>query len=185
MGERSVQQVKESLINRVVTILATYRKHCAQPGSNINQLILPEALKLLPVYLTGLLKCDAIDGGPEMVPDDKAYAQIRTLGAGVDLSQSIIYPRLLRFQYDEQQQQLLCAHLRCAYQRLADPLGMAYVLENGFYLFFYLPAMPESEAQKTFIRNVFGVNSAELIDPEKVRHLPVFHLPGHFFQLET
>jgi hypothetical protein len=42
-------------------------------------LILPEALKLLPVYITGALKCDAIDGGPEMMPDDKAYAQVVTL----------------------------------------------------------------------------------------------------------
>lgn len=51
------------MINRVVQILTSYRRNCASPGSSPGQLILPETLKLLPVYLTGIIKCDAIDGG--------------------------------------------------------------------------------------------------------------------------
>lgn len=61
-------------------------------------MILPEALKLLPVYMTGLLKCDAIDGGPEVQPDDKALAQLRMLGAHPALSQVFLYPRLLKIE---------------------------------------------------------------------------------------
>lgn len=98
LGEKTVQQVKEALITRTVTILAAYRKHCAQPGSSLGQLILPEALKLLPVYVTGALKCDAIDGGAEMLPDDKAYAQIRALSASLRGSQATLYPKLLRIE---------------------------------------------------------------------------------------
>lgn len=97
-GEKTPQQVKEMLISRVVQILTAYRKHCAQPGSSLGQLILPEALKLLPVYLTGALKCDAIDGGPEMMVDDKALAQLMLLGAHPSLSQVTLYPKLLAIQ---------------------------------------------------------------------------------------
>jgi len=61
--------------NRIITIYLLHLTHFFLSG----QLILPEALKLLPVYITGALKCDAIDGGPEMMPDDKAYAQVVTL----------------------------------------------------------------------------------------------------------
>lgn len=98
LGDKTVQQVKEALISKTVTILAAYRKHCAQPGSSLGQLILPEALKLLPVYITGALKCDAIDGGAEMLPDDKAYAQVRALSAELRASQSTLYPKLLRIE---------------------------------------------------------------------------------------
>lgn len=162
-----MQQVKEALINRTVLILTTYRKHCAQPGSTVGQLVLPETLKLLPVYLTGMIKVDAIDGGPEMLPDDKAYAQIRTLGANVDLSHSIVYPRLLAFYYDDSET-LQSSPQRCAAYRLANPKNVAYVLENGFYLFMFLPALPDPTNQNTFIRNVFGVASLQQIDTDRV-----------------
>ena len=114
-GEKTVQQTKEILINRSIGILTAYRRHCAQPGSSLGntinvriasnnysltsgQLILPEALKLLPMYICGAIKCDAIDGGPEMTPDDKAFAQIKLIGANLSLSQVILYPRLLRIE---------------------------------------------------------------------------------------
>lgn len=64
----------------------------------LGQLILPEALKLLPMYICGLLKCDAIDGGSEMTPDDKAHAQLKLIGSSLALSQVTLYPRLLRIE---------------------------------------------------------------------------------------
>ncbi len=42
-------------------MLACYRKNCAQ-STTAGQLILPETLKLLPVYVTSLIKCDALTG---------------------------------------------------------------------------------------------------------------------------
>lgn len=42
-------------------MLACYRKNCAQ-ATTAGQLILPETLKLLPVYTTSLIKCDALTG---------------------------------------------------------------------------------------------------------------------------
>ena len=82
----------------MINILTAYRKHCAQPGTSLGQLILPESLKLLPVYTTGLLKCDAIDGGPEMQPDDKAQAQLKLLSSHPSLSQVLLYPRLIQIE---------------------------------------------------------------------------------------
>lgn len=72
-------------VSRFIFRYNNYRQHLFlaslsnSPFLSSGQLILPEALKLLPVYITGALKCDAIDGGPEMMPDDKAYAQVITL----------------------------------------------------------------------------------------------------------
>jgi len=162
-GEKTPQQVKELLINRVVQILTAYRKHCAQPGSSLGQLILPEALKLLPVYLTGALKCDAIDGGPEMMVDDKALAQLRLLGAHPSLSQVTLYPKLLCIQYesdDTSDGTLRATQIRDSIMRLNDPSAVAYLLENGHYIFIYLPTAipPQSQPHHQFLEKVFGPN---------------------------
>lgn len=60
--ESTPKTVKDNLISRCANILAAYRKHCASPTS-AGQLILPECMKLLPLYINSLLKSDAISGG--------------------------------------------------------------------------------------------------------------------------
>ena len=52
-------QLKENLVNRVSNSLACYRQHCAAP-SQPGQLILPETLKLLPLYCHCLLRSPAL-----------------------------------------------------------------------------------------------------------------------------
>jgi hypothetical protein len=49
------------LIVQCVTILYTYRKFCATASSS-GQLILPEALKLLPLYTMGMLAIPPLHG---------------------------------------------------------------------------------------------------------------------------
>ena len=48
-----------SITERAIEMLQSYRKHCAPAGSSSGQLILPESLKLLPVYLSALFKTPA------------------------------------------------------------------------------------------------------------------------------
>ena len=60
--ELSPKAIKDGLNSRCATILAAYRKHCSSPQS-IGLLILPECMKLLPLYTNSLLKSDALTGG--------------------------------------------------------------------------------------------------------------------------
>lgn len=60
--EHNPKAVKDGIINRAAQILANYRKNCASPSS-AGQLILPECMKLLPLYVNCLLKSDALSGG--------------------------------------------------------------------------------------------------------------------------
>ena len=48
----SLAQVREQMMNFCINILHAYRKFCATVSSS-GQLILPEALKLLPLYTLG------------------------------------------------------------------------------------------------------------------------------------
>lgn len=62
LRSKAAKQVKETMVEKGVGMLAVYRKHCASTSSP-GQLILPEALKLLPVYMGALLKTDLFRTG--------------------------------------------------------------------------------------------------------------------------
>jgi len=51
----SLQAAKDAIDKTVVNVLHTYRRHCATDTSP-GQLILPEALKLLPLYTLAMQK---------------------------------------------------------------------------------------------------------------------------------
>ncbi len=55
----SYKSIRETFTNQVAVILSCYRKQCSNqsPGG---QLILPESLKLLPMYANCLLKSHAL-----------------------------------------------------------------------------------------------------------------------------
>jgi len=72
--ESTPKTVKDNLIARCANMLAVYRKHCATPSS-AGQLILPECMKLLPLYINCLLKSDALSGGKNIFYMD-IYASI-------------------------------------------------------------------------------------------------------------
>lgn len=62
LSEHSPKSIKEGIIARCAQSLACYRKHCATPSS-VGQLVLPESMKLLPLYANCLLRSDALSGG--------------------------------------------------------------------------------------------------------------------------
>ena len=49
-------------MSQVAQILACYRKNCSTPAP-MGQLILPESMKLLPLYANCVVKSDALQGG--------------------------------------------------------------------------------------------------------------------------
>jgi protein transport protein SEC24 len=55
ISEFSAPEIRKRSIKKVVDLLATYRKKCSTAQKD-GQLILPDALKLLPIYSLGLLK---------------------------------------------------------------------------------------------------------------------------------
>jgi len=55
------KSIRDSIITQAANMLACYRKNCAQ-STTLGQLILPETLKLLPVYVAALIKSDALTG---------------------------------------------------------------------------------------------------------------------------
>lgn len=66
LRNKPAKAVKEAMVEKGVGMLASYRKNCAS-ASSPGQLILPEALKLMPVYMNAMLKSDMFRTGVFLV----------------------------------------------------------------------------------------------------------------------
>ncbi|XP_042905393.1 protein transport protein Sec24C [Parasteatoda tepidariorum] len=166
--EEAPKQIKDYLITRAAQILACYRKNCAQ-ASSAGQLILPECMKLLPLYINCLIKCDALSGGQEMTTDDRSFIMLTALSMDVESSAAYLYPRLipLHEMQPNPEQCELPVSVRCSLERLKDH-GI-YLLENGLNLFIWIGM----NADSTWIQNIFGKPSVAHIDVEKPCLLPL------------
>ncbi|NXN97562.1 SC24C protein, partial [Rhinopomastus cyanomelas] len=164
-----VKTVRDALINQCAQILACYRKNCASPSS-AGQLILPECMKLLPVYLNCVLKSDVLQPGPEVTTDDRAY--IRQLVTSMDVAETNVffYPRLLPLTKADVDSNSLPAAIRNSEERLSK--GDIYLLENGLNIFVWVGV----NVQQSLIQNLFGVSSFGQIS-KALSTLPVLENP--------
>ncbi|XP_032087564.1 protein transport protein Sec24C isoform X2 [Thamnophis elegans] len=164
-----VKTVRDSLINQCAQILACYRKNCASPSS-AGQLILPECMKLLPVYLNCVLKSDVLQPGSEVTTDDRAY--IRQLISSMDVAETHVffYPRLLPLTKIDYSSDSLPIAIRNSEERLSK--GDIYLLENGLNIFLWVGV----NVQQGLIQNLFGVSSFSQINSSMCT-LPVLDNP--------
>ncbi|XP_070847397.1 protein transport protein Sec24C isoform X1 [Chaetodon trifascialis] len=159
--------VRDTLVNQCAQILACYRKNCASPSS-AGQLILPECMKLLPVYLNCVLKSDVLLPGADVSLDDRAY--LRQLISCMDVAESHVffYPHLLPLMKLESGS--LPVAVRDSEERLSK--GGVYLLETGLHLFLWVGA----SVQQELLLNIFGTPSFSQIDPS-MTSLPVLDNP--------
>lgn len=162
--EQNPKAVKDNIISRCSQILACYRKNCASP-SLAGQLILPECMKLLPVYANCMLKSDAISGGSELLTDDRSYMMLSLSSMDLGSSVAYIYPRLLPLHDVDVNLNTMPVALRCSIEKLQD--HGVYLLENGMYMFMWIGINVASE----WVQNVFSVQSAAQIDIDKTKLL--------------
>ena len=67
--------MREAVVSATVSILHTYRKMCASKTA-AGQLILPETLKLLPLYALSLTKHALLRAGTDVRADEVPLARV-------------------------------------------------------------------------------------------------------------
>lgn len=158
--ESTPRLIKEGLETRCAQILACYRKNCASPTS-AGQLILPECMKLLPLYVSCLLKNDALSGGSDMSCDDRSYVMQFVLSMDLPMSVFYFYPRLIPIHDVNPNDDDIPAPIRCTIEKMSD--DGAYILENGIHLFVWLGLALAPE----FTQAIFGAQCAQLVDTDR------------------
>ncbi|XP_028284623.1 protein transport protein Sec24D isoform X1 [Parambassis ranga] len=143
-----LKSVREILVNQTAHMLACYRKNCASPSA-ASQLILPDAMKVFPVYMNSLMKTAPLVGSTELSTDDRAHQRLSVMGMGVEDTQLLLYPRLIPLHNVDLNSDTPPLPLRCSEERLADS-GM-FLLENGHFMFLWLgQACPPDLIQSIF-----------------------------------
>nr|XP_023685568.1 protein transport protein Sec24D-like [Paramormyrops kingsleyae] len=159
MVNQPLKAVREILVNQTSHMLACYRKHCASPSA-VSQLILPDAMKVLPLYMNSLMKSAALVASPELSTDDRALHRITVTGMGVEETQALFYPRLIPVHCMDVVSDTLPPAVRCSEERLSD--SGAFLLEDGRRMFLWLGQSCPPE----FIQGVFNVPSFAHVSPE-------------------
>uniref|UniRef100_A0AAX7UXG6 SEC24 homolog D, COPII coat complex component n=1 Tax=Astatotilapia calliptera TaxID=8154 RepID=A0AAX7UXG6_ASTCA len=130
-----LKNVREILVNQTAHMLACYRKNCASPSA-ASQLILPDAMKVFPVYMNSLMKTAPLVGSTELSTDDRAHQRLSVMAMGVEDTQLLLYPRLIPLVGNKNTLRLPATPVRCSEERLTD--SGIFLLENGQSMFLWL-----------------------------------------------
>jgi len=157
----SLEAQRNQLIQLCVQILFVYRKFCATnpaPG----QLILPESLKLLPLYTLGLLKNKTLTLDTAIVKsDERAYLRQRLLSLSAAQTSTFVYPRMFPLHamppsagYANSNGEISMPPTMSLSAERLEPEG-AYLLENGETMMIWLGR----NVAKSFLQQVFDVHA--------------------------
>ncbi|MGH0161442.1 UNVERIFIED_CONTAM: hypothetical protein FKN15_041201 [Acipenser sinensis] len=159
MLNQPLKTVREILVNQTAHMLACYRKHCASPSS-ASQLILPDAMKIFPVYMNCLMKSYPLVSKPDISIDERAYQRQLVISMDVADSQAFFYPRLIPVHNIDVNSDVMPSAVRCSEERLSE--GGIFLLENGKHMFLWLGLASPPEA----IQSIFNVPSFAHINTE-------------------
>nr|XP_025617227.1 protein transport protein Sec24-like CEF [Arachis hypogaea] len=152
--------VREQVTNLCINALYSYRKFCATVSSS-GQLILPEALKLLPLYTLALTKSTGLRTDGKI--DERSFWINYVSSLSCPLAIPLVYPRMVAIHdldskvFIESEESVIPSFLPLSSEHISEE-GI-YLLENGYDCLIYVgeAASPET------VRRLFGVASIDEI----------------------
>lgn len=140
-------EIKKQIFGRCVQALAGYRRLCSSHSAS-GQLVLPESIKLLPLYVLSLVKCKLFrdpvagvggSGGRELTADKKVTLLRMLKGASPSTLEAFLYPKLFHLNApptEDKGDSMLPMYRRVPQTLLSygllEPTGI-YLLDGGVY----------------------------------------------------
>ncbi|XP_047940906.1 protein transport protein Sec24-like At4g32640 isoform X2 [Salvia hispanica] len=148
-------QVRDQATNVCINILYSYRKFCATVSS-AGQLILPEALKMLPLYTLALLKSTGLR--PDGRIDDRSVWINYVSPLPTPLVIPLVYPRMIAL-HDLNEKELDDSIIPVPIPLSSEHIATEgiYLLENGVDCLIYLG----DNVQPNILQQMFGISSLE------------------------
>jgi protein transport protein SEC24 len=168
MPGKSIRQVKDMLNKAATGTLVAYRKHCATSSSS-GQLILPESLKLIPLFCLGLskLSCFRTDARADL----RAVWSSRILSLPLDRLLPAVHPRLFCVPLGISKDAVIPPSLPLSAEKLES--NEVYIMENGFDMFLHIGR----DVQPDVVTQLLGTASLQSVDPTTFADLPVQENP--------
>jgi len=88
-GTRTIKDIRDELVDSCIEILYSYRTNC-RTGSRSTELVLPESLRLLPLFTLSLLKHSLVQD--EVKSDDRVAHLLTSLSIPCDGAIPYVYP---------------------------------------------------------------------------------------------
>ncbi|MCE3050848.1 hypothetical protein HAX54_048287, partial [Datura stramonium] len=152
-----LSRIREQVTNLCINILHSYRKFCATVSSS-GQLVLPEALKLLPLYTLALVKSTALRTDGQI--DSRSFWINYVSPLATPLAIPLVYPRLIaihELDTKENDSPLVPPSIPLSSEHISD--NGIYLLENGEDCLIYVG----NSADPDVIRQLLGISSVEEI----------------------
>ncbi|XP_006352770.1 protein transport protein Sec24-like CEF [Solanum tuberosum] len=157
-----LSRIREQVTNLCINILHSYRKFCATVSSS-GQLILPEALKLLPLYTLALVKSTGLRADGQI--DSRSFWINYVSPLSTPLAIPLVYPRLIaihEFDTKENDDSLIPPSIPLSSEHITD--NGIYLLENGEDCLIYVG----NSADPNVIHQLLGISSVEEIPAQFV-----------------
>ncbi|KAK9672722.1 hypothetical protein RND81_12G119900 [Saponaria officinalis] len=157
-----LSQVRDRVTNHCVGILHSYRKFCSTAQSP-GQLILPEALKLLPLYTLALTKSTGLRTDGRI--DDRSFWISYASFISAPLAVPLVYPRLISvhdLSSEDTDGSVIPPSLPLSSEQISYE-GI-YLLENGLDALIHVG----NSVHPNILRQVFGVSSVDEIPTQFV-----------------
>ncbi|PNS20683.1 hypothetical protein CAC42_2928 [Sphaceloma murrayae] len=165
--EKLVKDIRTALTEKAIDILAGYRKNFSgthPPG----QLVLPENLKELSMYILGLIKSRAFKGGKE--PIDRRVHDVRMIRSMGLMELSLyLYPRIISIHnldpadgFADENGRLRMPHaLRASFSQIEE--GGVYIVDDGQTCLIWLHA----QVSPNLLEDLFGpgIGGLQDLDP--------------------
>ena len=160
----------EKIQNACLEALRAYRALCPQHAKQMNTLLLPETLKLLPLYTIALMKSAIFSSAADVRPDERAALMYNFATMPVHQCTVMLHPRLLRVHPPLQPPNAPPAELPATLPLTAGSLQTdgAFFVEDGLHLTLWLGRQLPTE----FLQQAFGWPSLEGVDAAALRLLP-------------
>jgi len=166
---------REALVNKCIDILSVYRSDLA-PQSNTSQLMLPETMKLLPLYILALIKHVTFRAGTEIRPDERTYNMMIVRNLPVSLTIPFIYPRLFALHsmpnecgtVDPNTGAIILPSVLNLSSEKLDRTGV-FLMEDGYHMFMWFGKLVNPD----ILINLFGISSLESVDTSQLRLVPL------------
>ncbi|KAE9611541.1 putative von Willebrand factor, type A, Zinc finger, Sec23/Sec24-type, sec23/Sec24, trunk [Lupinus albus] len=149
--------VREQVTTLCINALFAYRKYCATVSSS-GQLILPEALKLLPLYTLALTKSTGMRTEGKI--DERSFWINYVSSLSVPLAIPLVYPRMISIHdldSKEDEESVIPSFLPLSSENISD--DGVYLLENGHDCLIYIG----DSVNPDIVRRLFGVATVEEI----------------------